>query len=84
MTKAYYVAEQDYYAPKDKNGKYKEYAQPGEAFGDMMEVFKTLTPSILYLMVYRGHLLEKMHLQPMLVKRFYSLRQKRTEIPAYT
>ena len=43
--KAFFIAEQDYYAPKDKNGKYKEYAKPADAFGDMTEVFKTLTPS---------------------------------------
>lgn len=43
--KAYYIAEQDYYVPKDKNGKYKEYAKPADAFGDMTDVFKTLTPS---------------------------------------
>lgn len=43
--RAYYIAEQDYYVPKDKNGKYMEYAKPADAFGDMMDVFKTLTPS---------------------------------------
>lgn len=43
--KAYYIAEQDYYVPKDKDGKYKEYTKPGDAFGDMIEVFKTLTPT---------------------------------------
>jgi nitrite reductase (NO-forming) len=43
--KAFYIAEQDYYVPKDKDGKYKEYDKPGDAFGDMAEVFKTLTPT---------------------------------------
>lgn len=43
--KAYYVAEQDYYIPKDKDGNYKEYKTPGEGFWDMTEVLKTLTPS---------------------------------------
>lgn len=43
--KAYYIAEQDYYIPKDSNGKYKEYATPSEGFADMATVFKTLTPS---------------------------------------
>tara|TARA_R110000868_G_scaffold383578_9_gene650712 strand:- start:4841 stop:5941 length:1101 start_codon:yes stop_codon:yes gene_type:complete len=43
--KAFYVAEQDYYIPKDENGNFKEYGSPPEAFGDMMEVYKTLTPS---------------------------------------
>lgn len=43
--KAFYIAEQDYYIPKDENGNYKEYATPAEGFGDMLEEFKTLTPS---------------------------------------
>ncbi len=43
--KAYYIAEQDYYVPKDGKGKYKEYATPAEGFGDMIKVFQTLTPS---------------------------------------
>lgn len=43
--KAYYIAEQDYYVPKDKNGEYMEYSQPAGAFGDMVDVFETLTPS---------------------------------------
>jgi nitrite reductase (NO-forming) len=43
--KAYYVAEQDYYVPKDENGKFKEYGFPAEAFGDIMDMYKTLTPS---------------------------------------
>lgn len=43
--KAFYIAEQDYYVPKDSQGKYKEYAKPEDAFEDMTEVFKTLTPS---------------------------------------
>lgn len=43
--KAFYIAEQDYYIPKDENGNYKEYGSPPEAFGDIMELYKTLTPS---------------------------------------
>lgn len=43
--KAYYIAEQDYYIPKDKNGNYKEYKTPVDGFGDMMGVLRTLTPS---------------------------------------
>jgi len=43
--RAYFIAEQDYYVSKDKNGNYKEYDKPYDAFGDMMEKFKTLTPS---------------------------------------
>ena len=43
--KAFYIAEQDYYVPKDANGKYKEYAKPADGFDDMTKVFKTLTPT---------------------------------------
>ncbi|HKK12166.1 MAG TPA: copper-containing nitrite reductase [Flavobacteriaceae bacterium] len=43
--KAYYIAEQDYYVPKDDKGNYKEYDTPAEAFGDMVNVFHTLTPT---------------------------------------
>ena len=43
--KAYYVAEQDYYIPKDSEGEYKEYDSPAAGFGDMIQAFETLTPS---------------------------------------
>ena len=43
--KAYYIAEQDYYIPKDEKGNYKEYDTPGAGFGDMADVFQTLTPT---------------------------------------
>ena len=43
--RAYYVGEQDFYLPKDENGKYKEYSAPMAAMGDMLEVMKTLTPT---------------------------------------
>ncbi len=43
--KAFYIAEQDYYIPKDDKGNYREYATPAAAFGDMLKVFKTLTPT---------------------------------------
>jgi nitrite reductase (NO-forming) len=43
--KAYYIGEQDFYIPKDANGKYKEYKSPVDGFGDMLDVMKTLTPS---------------------------------------
>ncbi len=43
--KAYYIGEQDFYVPKDANGKYKEYATPIAGMGDMLEVMKTLTPT---------------------------------------
>ena len=43
--KAYYIGEQDFYVPKDANGKYKEYSTPIAGMGDMLEVMKTLTPT---------------------------------------
>ncbi len=43
--KAYYVAEQDYYLTKDKDGNYKQYSSPAAGFGDLMTAIKTLTPS---------------------------------------
>jgi len=43
--KAYYVVEQDYYLPKDEQGKYKEYDTPAAGFADMLQVMKGLVPS---------------------------------------
>ncbi len=43
--KAYYVAEQDYYLPKDKKGNYKQFSTPGEELGALMQTVKSLTPS---------------------------------------
>lgn len=43
--KAFYIAEQDYYIPKDKNGNYKEYDSPSEGFPDLITSMKTLTPT---------------------------------------
>jgi nitrite reductase (NO-forming) len=43
--KAYYVAEQDYYLPKDKNGNYIQYSTPAEELGGLMESIRTLTPT---------------------------------------
>lgn len=42
---AYYVGEQDFYLPKDKQGEYKSYKNPMAGFGDTMEVMKGLTPT---------------------------------------
>ena len=43
--KAYYIAEQDYYIPKDKDGKYMEFPTPADGFGAMLQTMQTLTPS---------------------------------------
>lgn len=43
--KLFYVAEQDYYVPKDENGAFKSYDDAGADFGDWVEEMHTLTPS---------------------------------------
>ncbi|MBY5494321.1 copper-containing nitrite reductase [Rhizobium ruizarguesonis] len=43
--KVYYVGEQDFYIPKDENGKFKKYDSPGEAYEDTIAVMRTLTPT---------------------------------------
>lgn len=43
--RAYYIGEQDYYLPKDKEGKYKTYSTPIAGLNDMLEVMRTLTPT---------------------------------------
>lgn len=43
--RAYYIGEQDFYIPKDAQGKFKTYASPAEGMGEMLEVMRTLTPT---------------------------------------
>ena len=43
--RAYYVGEQDYYLPKDGNGKYKRYPNPLASFADDLKVMKSLIPT---------------------------------------
>lgn len=43
--KAYYIGEQDFYLPKDKEGNYRVYPSPIAGFADTVEVMRTLTPS---------------------------------------
>lgn len=43
--KAYYIGEQDFYIPKDEQGRYKKYNSTAEAMGGTLEVMRTLTPS---------------------------------------
>jgi len=43
--RVYYVGEQDFYVPKDENGEYKKYKTAGDAYPDVLEVMRTLTPS---------------------------------------
>lgn len=41
----YYIGEQDFYVPRDKDGKYRSYETPADGYADMLEVMKTLTPT---------------------------------------
>lgn len=50
--KAYYIAEQDFYLPKDANGKYKNIATPQQSMQEMEAAIKTLTPTHI---VFNGH-----------------------------
>lgn len=43
--RAYYIGEQDFYIPRDENGKYKTYENPQAGFDDMYDVMRTLTPT---------------------------------------
>ncbi|CDZ42508.1 copper-containing nitrite reductase [Neorhizobium galegae] len=43
--KVYYVGEQDFYVPRDENGKFKKYDSVGEAYEDTLKVMRTLTPT---------------------------------------
>lgn len=57
--RAYYVVEQDYYIPKDDQGKYKDYNTPAEGFAEMIQAMKTLTPSHIMLNGKAGALLNE-------------------------
>lgn len=41
----YYVGENDYYLPRDENGKFKTYESAGDAYADTVEVMRKLTPT---------------------------------------
>lgn len=43
--RAYYVGEHDLYIPRDEDGNFKDYGSHGEAYGETLDVMKTLTPS---------------------------------------
>ncbi len=43
--KAFYIGEQDFYIPKDENGNYKIFTEPGDGYSEVLEVMKTLTPT---------------------------------------
>ncbi|MEK1886161.1 MAG: copper-containing nitrite reductase [Phyllobacterium sp.] len=43
--KIYYVGEQDFYVPRDADGKFKTYDTAADAYADTLEVMRRLTPS---------------------------------------
>jgi len=57
--KAYYIAEQDYYLPKDKDGKTKNIATPQESIQETGESIKTLKPTNIVFNGRQGTLLGK-------------------------
>lgn len=57
--RAYYIAEQDYYLPKDSNGKTLEIATPTESIQKIAESIKTLKPTNIVFNGRQGALLGK-------------------------
>lgn len=43
--RAFYISEQDFYIPKNKDGQFMEYDSPNAGFSDMIEAMKTLIPT---------------------------------------
>jgi nitrite reductase (NO-forming) len=43
--RVYYIGEHDFYVPRDKNGKFKTYSSPGDAYVDTMDTMRKLIPS---------------------------------------
>ena len=43
--RVYYVGEQDFYVPKDADGKYEKYDFPGDGFEDVMAAMRKLIPT---------------------------------------
>lgn len=41
----YYVGENEFYVPKDANGKFRSFTDAGEAYGEMIDVMRKLVPS---------------------------------------
>src|SRR5262249_55228677 len=41
----YYIGENDFYVPRDGNGKFKSYASAGDAYADAVAVMRSLTPT---------------------------------------
>jgi nitrite reductase (NO-forming) len=43
--RVYYVGENDFYIPRDENGKFKSYESAGDAYDDMLKVMRGLIPT---------------------------------------
>ncbi|WP_108258883.1 copper-containing nitrite reductase [Mangrovicoccus ximenensis] len=43
--RVFYIGESDFYIPKDENGDFKRFADPGESYPDTLEVMNGLIPS---------------------------------------
>jgi nitrite reductase (NO-forming) len=43
--RAYYIGEQDFYVPRDAQGRYREYPSPSAAMADVLRAMRTLTPT---------------------------------------
>lgn len=43
--KTYYIGENDFYVPKDENGKFKNYDSAGESYPETIEVMRKLIPT---------------------------------------
>jgi nitrite reductase (NO-forming) len=43
--RVYYIGENDFYVPRDENGKFKSYNSPGDAYADTLEVMRKLIPT---------------------------------------
>nr|AKN20502.1 NirK [Chelatococcus daeguensis] len=43
--RVYYVGENDFYVPRDENGKFKTYETVGDSYADTIEVMRKLTPT---------------------------------------
>lgn len=43
--RVYYIGENDFYIPRDTNGKFKSYNSPGDDYNDMVKVMRGLVPT---------------------------------------
>lgn len=43
--RVYYVGENEFYVPRDANGKFRSFTDAGEAYGEMIDVIRKLIPS---------------------------------------